>query len=102
MASSLARHWPSSEVLLLGSLLATFTTPALADAPVLSQPPNVGEAKIAATAYHKSGAYERDLAAVAEASRDVSVFISINQYNFNAFPIMAEAANILIAQLASR
>jgi predicted secreted acid phosphatase len=30
----------------------------------VAQPPNVGDAKIAATAYYKSGAYERDLAAV--------------------------------------
>jgi len=33
--------------------------------PALVQPPNVGEAKIAATAYHDSGAYARDLASVA-------------------------------------
>jgi acid phosphatase len=32
---------------------------------VLSQPANVGDAKIAALAYHDSGAYERGLAAVA-------------------------------------
>ena len=38
---------------------------ALAEVPTLSQPANVGEAKIAATAYRASGAYERDLAAVA-------------------------------------
>jgi hypothetical protein len=31
----------------------------------LSEPPNVGDAKFAATAYYKSGAYERDLSAVA-------------------------------------
>ena len=30
----------------------------------LVQPPNVGDAKLAASAYHKSGAYDRDLAAV--------------------------------------
>jgi hypothetical protein len=37
--------------------------------PVLAQPPNVGEAKIAATDYHNSGAYDRDIIAVtAEAS----------------------------------
>jgi predicted secreted acid phosphatase len=37
--------------------------------PVLSQPPNVGEAKIAATDYYNSGAYHRDISAVtAEAS----------------------------------
>lgn len=39
------------------------------DGPVLAQPTNVGEAKIAATKYHESGAYERDITAVtAEAS----------------------------------
>jgi predicted secreted acid phosphatase len=37
--------------------------------PVLAQPPNVGEAKVAATDYHNSGAYDRDIIAVtAEAS----------------------------------
>lgn len=34
------------------------------DGPVLAQPPNVGDAKIAATEYHTSGAYERDVTAV--------------------------------------
>jgi len=38
--------------------------PAFAQSIELAQPPNVGDAKIAATAYYKSGAYERDLAAV--------------------------------------
>ncbi|MGD9616710.1 MAG: HAD family acid phosphatase [Alphaproteobacteria bacterium] len=33
--------------------------------PVVAQPPNVGDAKTAATAYHDSGAYARDLALVA-------------------------------------
>ena len=33
-----------------------------------SEPPNVGDAKFAAIAYYKSGAYERDLAAVASGS----------------------------------
>jgi predicted secreted acid phosphatase len=37
--------------------------------PVLAQPPNVGEAKFAATDYYNSGAYHRDIIAVtAEAS----------------------------------
>jgi predicted secreted acid phosphatase len=52
-------------------LVASVATPgsrAFADQPVLSQPANVGEAKTAATAYHASGAYERDLAAVAAAA----------------------------------
>jgi acid phosphatase len=40
-------------------------TPDTAPATRLSQPPNVGDAKRAATAYHESGAYARDLAAVA-------------------------------------
>ncbi len=47
---------------LLALLIAS---PALAESPTLPQPANVGEAKIAATAYHASGAYERDLAAMA-------------------------------------
>ena len=34
------------------------------DAPQLAQPPNVGDAKIVATRYHASGAYERDITAV--------------------------------------
>ncbi|MGH6919031.1 MAG: HAD family acid phosphatase [Geminicoccaceae bacterium] len=39
------------------------------DGPVLAQPPNVGEAKFAATDYYNSGAYQRDIIAVtAEAS----------------------------------
>jgi hypothetical protein len=36
-----------------------------ASAEPLSEPPNVGDAKFAAVAYYKSGAYERDLGAVA-------------------------------------
>jgi predicted secreted acid phosphatase len=40
-------------------------SPTFAESVELSQPPNVGDAKLAAVAYHKSGAYERDLAAVA-------------------------------------
>jgi hypothetical protein len=36
--------------------------------PVLSQPPNVGEAKIAATDYYNSGAYLRDITAVTAAA----------------------------------
>jgi hypothetical protein len=38
---------------------------ASAEPVALSEPPNVGDAKFAAIAYYKSGAYERDLAAVA-------------------------------------
>src|SRR3954471_15460975 len=38
--------------------------PALAS-PFVAQPPNVGEAKTAATYYHDSGAYGRDVALVA-------------------------------------
>jgi hypothetical protein len=38
--------------------------------PVLSQPPNVGDAKIAATDYYKSGAYHRDITAVTARASD--------------------------------
>jgi hypothetical protein len=38
---------------------------ASAEPVALSEPPNVGDAQFAAVAYYKSGAYERDLAAVA-------------------------------------
>ena len=38
--------------------------------PVLSQPPNVGEAKIAATDYYNSGAYHRDITAVTARASD--------------------------------
>ena len=38
--------------------------------PVLSQPPNVGDAKIAATEYYKSGAYHRDITAVTARASD--------------------------------
>jgi D-alanyl-D-alanine-carboxypeptidase/D-alanyl-D-alanine-endopeptidase len=51
----------------------------------------------------KSGGFEGTFSYVAFApTRDVGVFISVNQFNFNAFPIMAEAANNLIAQIAPR
>jgi acid phosphatase len=43
---------------------------AVAPLPRLSQPANVGDAKRAATAYRESGAYARDLAAVAAAAAD--------------------------------
>jgi predicted secreted acid phosphatase len=36
--------------------------------PFVAQPPNVGEAKTAATSYHDSGAYARDVALVASAA----------------------------------
>jgi predicted secreted acid phosphatase len=39
-----------------------------ADRPNLAQPPNVGEAKIAATDYYNSGAYHRDIIAVTAAA----------------------------------
>jgi predicted secreted acid phosphatase len=48
------------------SLRAQPATPLSSLAPLfLAQPPNVGDAKAAATAYHDSGAYARDLALVA-------------------------------------
>ena len=46
------------------ALLAVNLGCARADRPGLAQPPNVGEAKIAATKYYDSGAYERDITAV--------------------------------------
>jgi predicted secreted acid phosphatase len=49
-------------------MLLALSLPAVAEQPQLSQPANVGEAKNAATAYHASGAYERDLATVAAAA----------------------------------
>jgi predicted secreted acid phosphatase len=57
--------------LLYALVLATLTACAASKPPVpqdpaaSTQPTNVGDAKIAATAYRQSGAYERDLAAVA-------------------------------------
>jgi acid phosphatase len=44
---------------------ADLPPPAAAPVQVTAQPANVGDAKRAATAYHESGAYARDLAAVA-------------------------------------
>lgn len=38
---------------------------------VTTQPANVGDAKIAALAYHDSGAYDRDLAIVADQGQGV-------------------------------
>lgn len=43
---------------------ASQPTPSAQSAPVLEQPGNAGDAKLAATAYHNGGGYERDLAAV--------------------------------------
>src|SRR3954447_8270131 len=50
---------------LSSSLRAQPATPLALASPFLAQPPNVGDAKAAATAYHDSGAYARDLALVA-------------------------------------
>ena len=43
---------------------------ASAEPVALSEPANVGDAKFAAVAYYKSGAYERDLAAVLDITRE--------------------------------
>lgn len=56
-------------------LAALVTSVALVSAPVAladddAQPPNVGDAKIAATEYHDSGAYMADLAGVAAQATD--------------------------------
>jgi len=53
---------------ILAALLLALAPPVLAGEPPLAQPANVGDAKHTATAYHDSGAYERDLAAVAGAA----------------------------------
>lgn len=61
---------PRSSALAAGTLLLALSC-VLAyadDGPALNQPANVGEAKIAATAYHKSGAYDRDIVSVTEAA----------------------------------
>src|SRR3954469_17653100 len=46
---------------LSSSLRAQSATPLALASPLLAQPPNVGDAKASATAYHDSGAYARDL-----------------------------------------
>lgn len=62
--------WPRHLLLML-ALAACAGPPATEPAmsPVhLAQPPNVGDAKQVATAYHASGAYRRDLVAVTDAA----------------------------------
>ena len=63
----------------LAALVAAWVVPASAHPPAgsdappggqLSQPPNVGDAKLAATAYHDSGAYAADLQEVADDARE--------------------------------
>jgi len=51
------------------ALLAVSLGCARADRHDLAQPPNVGDAKIAATEYYKSGAYARDITAVTAQAR---------------------------------
>ena len=76
-AMTLRSPWRFRSVRPLRSALSiTFTAVALlacaptqrADGPVLHQPANVGEAKIAATSYYDSGAYERDITLVTAAA----------------------------------
>jgi predicted secreted acid phosphatase len=55
-------------LVLAAALALTGAGAALAESVQLSQPANVGEAKIAATDYYKSGAHNRDLAAVTAAA----------------------------------
>jgi acid phosphatase len=66
-------------IAVLAALVAAWVVPASADSPAgsdtppaaqLSQPPNVGDAKLAATTYHDSGAYAADLQEVADAARE--------------------------------
>ena len=47
-------------------LLRVGASPACAQTVQLEQPPNVGDAKLAAAAYYRSGAYERDFTKVIE------------------------------------
>jgi predicted secreted acid phosphatase len=78
--TSTAAHWcagtlghVSTTALLLLTLAACTPPPAASpDADfitVSTQPANVGDAKIAALAYHDSGAYDRDLAIVADQAK---------------------------------
>jgi predicted secreted acid phosphatase len=56
-------------VALAAGLVACTSTPRVSgDEPALRQPANVGEAKFAATDYHNSGAYVRDVNAVTTAA----------------------------------
>jgi predicted secreted acid phosphatase len=52
------------EIVALACLLFAGPGASITHAAEISQPQNAGDAKIAATAYHDSGAYDRDLAAV--------------------------------------
>ena len=64
---NLLRYWLLSGLTAAVVSCAPTAPPPSAPPPaqaVLSQPANVGDAGIAATAYHSSGAYDRDLAAV--------------------------------------
>lgn len=68
-----AAPWPRCLLLLALALAACSpqaTNPATAPAAHLTQPPNVGDAKTAATAYYVYGAYQRDFAAVTDAAAD--------------------------------
>ncbi len=68
MASRAEPKGMAAKACLRAALLLALAAPAFAGQPQLSQPANVGEAKSAATAYHASGAYERDLAGVGAAA----------------------------------
>jgi predicted secreted acid phosphatase len=61
---------PALRPLILAAILLVGceTPPPVSQPVVSSEPANVGDTKIAATSYHDSGAYERDLAAVASAA----------------------------------
>jgi predicted secreted acid phosphatase len=63
---TLRSHRPARFALSIAAvaLLAVNLGCARADRPHLAQPQNVGEAKIAATEYYESGAYERDITVV--------------------------------------
>jgi predicted secreted acid phosphatase len=64
----LTRHTLHPLILIAILLAGCQTTPRVPQPVVSSEPANVGDAKIAATSYHDSGAYERDLETVASAA----------------------------------
>jgi predicted secreted acid phosphatase len=69
------RRWTVALAILLAACANQPPTvpPPITSAVAISQPPNVGDARDAARAYHDSGAYDRDLAAVARQASEWTV-----------------------------
>jgi predicted secreted acid phosphatase len=61
---------PSAVAIAVTAVALLACAPVRPSEPVLSQPPNVGDAKIAATDYYNSGAYQRDITAVTARASD--------------------------------